>query len=238
MDLRDWAGTATTLDRLLAEFPDSPYRRESRFLRAESALNTGDAAAAEAGFTALLDEPSDAQDPPAFRRVVRLKQIQTWVVRKRWKPVIPAIQSLRSELAAGDPSIPELDYARGQALMGQGRLDEARSAFQSVIDAKPGNELGAQAQLLRGETYFHEDRRHEALREFLQVNILYNAPRWQAAALLEAGKVYERLDQWAEAAESYERLLARFPGDPDAPTARARRDAVNRRASPTSKSSQ
>jgi TolA-binding protein len=231
VELQDWAGAAAPLDRLLAEFPDSRYRREARLLRAEAALELGDAVAAETGFSALLDEPSRAEDSPAFRRVVRLKQVQCWVVLKRWKPVIPAIQSLRSELPDGDPAIAELDYARGQALMGLGRLDEARTAFQAVIDAKPGNELAAQAQLMRGETFFHEDRRHEALREFLRVDILYNAPHWQAAALLEAGKVYERLDQWADAAETYERLLARFPTDPGAATARTRRDDANRRVS-------
>ncbi len=69
---------------------------------------------------------------------------------------------------------------------------------------------------MRGETYFHEDRLREALREFLRVDILYDAPRWQAAALLEAGKVYERLDQWADAAETYRRLVDKFPQDPDA----------------------
>ena len=64
---------------------------------------------------------------------------------------------------------------------------------------------------MRGETYFHQDQFHEALRDFLKVDILHDAPRWQAAALLEAGKVYERLDQWADAAETYERLLTKFP---------------------------
>ncbi len=98
-----------------------------------------------------------------------------------------------------------------------------------MLNDRPAAELAAQAQLMRGEAFFHEDRLHEALREFLQVNILYNAPRWQAAALLEAGKVYERLDQWADAAETYDRLVARFPKDRDAATARARREAVRRR---------
>ena len=50
------------------------------------------------------------------------------------------------------------------------------------------------------------------------------------AALLEAGKVYERLDQWADAAETYSRLAADFPQDPDAPTARTRGEAARRRA--------
>jgi cellulose synthase operon protein C len=114
--------------------------------------------------------------------------------------------------------------------MGLGRLEDARTAFQAVIKARRGGELAAQAQLMRGETYFHEDRLREALREFLQVDILYNAPRWQAAALLEAGKVYERLDQWADAAEMYDRLVARFPEDPDAATARTRGESARKRA--------
>ena len=50
------------------------------------------------------------------------------------------------------------------------------------------------------------------------------APRWQAAALLEAGKVYERLDQWADAAETYQRLLNKFPTEPNAAEARQRLD--------------
>ena len=229
VEVQDWVGAALTLDRLLGEFPDNPYRREARFLRSESALKMGDAVSAESGFSALLGELSSSGDPPAFLRVVRLKQIQCWVVLKRWKPVIPAVESLRSELAADDPAVAELEYARGQTLTGLGRLDEARAAFQTVIDARPVVELAAQAQLMRGETFFHEDRLHEALREFLQVDILYNAPRWQAAALLEAGKVYERLDQWADAAETYDRLIAKFPKDADAATARARREALRRR---------
>src|SRR5262249_54642421 len=70
--LRDWAGASATLDRLLGEFPDNPYRREARFLRAESALQSGDTAAAESGFAALRDGPTTAPDPPGFLRVVRL----------------------------------------------------------------------------------------------------------------------------------------------------------------------
>src|SRR5207253_8889219 len=137
-------------------------------------------------FAALRAEPSAATDRAGFLRVVRLKQVQCWVALKRWKEILTAVQELRAELAANDPAVAELDYARGQAWLGQGRLEEARTAFQAVIDARRGGELAAQAQLMRGETFFHEDRFREALREFLKVDILYEAPRWQAAALLEA----------------------------------------------------
>jgi TolA-binding protein len=83
---------------------------------------------------------------------------------------------------------------------------------------------------LHGEAYFHQEKLHEALRDFLKVDILYAAPRWQSAALLEAGKVYERLDQWADAAETYGRLLARFPREAPASEAQSRRAAATTRA--------
>ena len=161
---------------------------------------------------------------------VRLKRIQCWIALKRWKDALEGAQAEKEGLAAGDPSLAELDYVAGQALLGLGQIEKARAAFQAVIDVRKDGELAAQAQLMRGETYFHQDQFHEALRDFLKVDILHDAPRWQAAALLEAGKVYERLDQWADAAETYGRLLNRFPTEPSAAEARRRLDAANRRA--------
>ena len=98
-----------------------------------------------------------------------------------------------------------------------------------MIDARRSGELAARAQWLRGETFFHQKNYHEALREFLKVDILYrDCPSWQAAVLLEAGKVYERLDQWDDAADTYKRLRAKFPDDPDAVAAQARLDATQK----------
>jgi len=147
--------------------------------------------------------------------------------------VLEATQALKHDLPIDDSAVAEVDYYRGQALLGLGQLEAARASFQSVIKARKdkGDELAARAQLMCGESYFHEDQFHEALREFLKVDILYDSPRWQAAALLEAGKVCERLDQWADAAETYQRLLSRFPQDPSATEARNRlRDAGPRAA--------
>ena len=81
---------------------------------------------------------------------------------------------------------------------------------------------------MRGETFFHEGRLREALTEFLKVDSLYDAPGWQAAALLEAGKVDERLSQWGDAAETYEQLRTRFPDDPHVAEANSRLGAVRK----------
>jgi cellulose synthase operon protein C len=229
-ELKDWTGAVTTLDRLLADFPDNPYRRDAQYLRAESALRNGDAAAAEKGFAALLAEPPGANDPKGMLPAVRIKRIQCWVALKRWKDALESAQAEKLTLATGDPARAELDYMTGQALLGLGQIEKARAAFQAVLDARKDGELAAQAQLMRGETYFHQDQFHEALRDFLKVDILHDAPRWQAAALLEAGKVYERLDQWADAAETYKRLLSAFSKEPSAAEAQQRLEAATRRS--------
>jgi cellulose synthase operon protein C len=233
VELRDWSAARAALDRLAHEFPDSPYRREAIYLRAEAALQGGDAAAALDGFAAILKEPPASSDPKSWIPAVRLKQIQCWVALKQWKLALEAAKELTAALAPDDPIVAELDFASGQGLLGLARLEEARAAFQRVIDRHGKTELAAQALLMHGEAYFHQDQFHEALRDFLKVDILYNAPRWQAAALLEAGKVYERLDQWADAAETYGRLLTRFPNEPIAEDARLRRAAANGRAAST-----
>ena len=97
---------------------------------------------------------------------------------------------------------PTSSTSRGRALLGLARPEEARDVFQKVIDTRKEGDLAAQAQLLRGETFFHQNRFREALREFLKVEILFDAPRWEAAALLEAGKAHERLSEWGDAVET------------------------------------
>ncbi len=231
IELGDWAAAEATLDRLIREFPGSSRNREARFLRAEAALRQDHPADAEAILTALEAEPLDSADPEGFIRLVRGRHVQSLLGVKRWKDALTRAEALKQELPPGDPAVAELDFARGRALLGLARPDDARAAFQSVITARKGGDLAAQAHLMRGETYFHQERYREALTEFLKVDILYEVPRWQAAALLEAGKVYERLAQWGDAAETYERLCSRFPKDPRVAEAKERLEAARKHGS-------
>jgi TolA-binding protein len=215
-ELKDWTSAARTLDRLITQYPDNPYQREARFWRADVALQVDDLKTAESGFTALASEPPAPSDAEGFALAVRRRRIQCLVGLKRWEDVIAAAQAYRAEAPEDPHERAEVDYARGRALQGLARFDEARAAFQAVIDARKAGDLAALAQWSLGETYFHQRNYRQAIREFLKVDILYDAPVWQAAALFEAGKAYEQLDQWADAAEMYERLRVKFPKDPKA----------------------
>ena len=229
-ELKDWPVAARTLDRLLKEFPDTPFRREARLLRAEVALESGDAAAADATLSALAAEPADPADPAGFALAVRRRRVQSLLALKKWNEVVATADALEKD-APTDPLIAEVEFARGRALQQLARWDDARAAYRAVIAARKGGELVARSQFMVGETYFHQKNYSEAILQLLRVDILYDAPSWQAAALLETGKAYEQLAQWADAAETYERLRARFPDDPSAVEAKARLVAAKKQAS-------
>jgi len=225
----DWAGAASTFDRLIADDPEGGSRREARFWRAEVAFKSGDARAAEAEFAALAAEPPAPTDFPGLAATARARRVQSLAQLGRWQDTLAAAEAPQ----AADPAAPlgpEVDYARGRAFQGLARFDEARGAFDRVLAARKGTDLAARAQFMKGETYFHQGQDRDAFREFYRVILQHNAPEWQAAALLEAGKVHERLDQWREAAESYAKLRAQFPGDRNAAEAGKRLEAARRRA--------
>ncbi|WP_422928430.1 tetratricopeptide repeat protein [Singulisphaera sp. PoT] len=230
---KEWPAAAKTLDRLDKDFKENPYRREAKFLRADVALKNGEAEAAEAGFAALIAEPAAETDPERFGAALRRARIQCLLTLKRWEPLLAAADEFKAQVSK-DPLMAEVDYARGQALQSLGRFDDAREAYKAVIEARKGGELAARAQFMRGETYFHQKNYEEARREFFMVDTLYDAPSLQAAALLEAGKVYERLDRWDLAAETYEGLRAKFPDDPKAADAKGLLEAAKQHAQASS----
>ena len=98
-----------------------------------------------------------------------------------------------------------------------------------MIDARKADDFAARAQLMRGETFFHQEKYSEALREFLRVDYQYpDQPTWRAAALLEAGKVAERMERWSDAVDFYEKLTRDFSDDDHVAQAKERLDQAVR----------
>jgi TolA-binding protein len=227
---KSWHAAIKTFTRLATDYKDGSYAVEARFWAAEAVFQGGEAGAeeskaAEAEFTRFIDDFRSNAKAAEWTKTARLRRIQCLVLLRQWDDVLAAVKALKTDLSPEDPRVAEAEFARGRALQGQSmpQFDDARAAFDFVIKAKPGSELAARAQLMRGETFFHQKDYREALREFLKVDILYrNAPRWQALALLEAGKVEEQLERWSDAADLYQKFLSKYPQDPNAPEATKR----------------
>jgi TolA-binding protein len=211
LERKQWDEARRTFDRVVSLSPDGPDAAQARSWKAEVAFRSGDPKTAEAEFAAL----SEGSDP---NKTVALRRVQCLVQLQQWDEALRRAEALRAGLAPDDRLRPELEYQRGRALQSVAppRFDEARTAYDAVLAAKPPDELAARAQFMKGETYFFAQDFANARREFLKAYAQYDAPRWQAAGLLEAGKVYERLDQWPEAVEIYERLRSRFQDVPEA----------------------
>lgn len=230
-DRRNWVGASEAFGRLAEGYPEGPLASKARFWKAETAYQAGDIAAAEKAFRGLLNAAgpaaSGAADAEAeWRPTARLRLVESLVGLERWEEALTEADALKAE-TKNFPATHELEYARGRALQGLARFDEARAAYQAVIDARRADEFAARAQLMRGETFFHQEKFTEALREYLRVDFQYpDQPAWRAAALLEAGKVAERMERWADAADFYEKLVQNFAEDPHAAQAKERLGAV------------
>lgn len=214
---QDWWAAQATFERLVREYPDSPNRAQALFWRGEVAYRAGNPKAADAAFADLI-QAADPAGANEWVKTARLRRLQCLVQLEKWDEAIAAGDAFRRELADDDRLIAEVEYQRGRALqtIAPPRFAEARAAYDAVLAARPADDLAARAQFMKGETYFFEKDHTNARREYLKVATFYDAPRWQSAALLQTGKVYERLDQWAEAAEIYEKLRSKFADAPDA----------------------
>ena len=67
------------------------------------------------------------------------------------------------------------------------------------------------AQWMIGETFFLQKRYEEAVKAYYRVETLFEYPRWQAAALLQAAKCREMQGNWNEAVKLYAQLLKDYP---------------------------
>ena len=204
-----WEEVAPPLTTLMADYPNSRLASQATFWVAEAAYRNGDYETAGERFAVLARRP--VAEDEAARRLVDLRRAQVLAHQRRWGEALALAEILVEEDAGFDQEY-EADYLIGRCLAALGRFDDAREAYGRVIRSPQGakTETAAMAQWLIGESYFHQENYAAALREYLRVEILYDYPEWRSAALLQAGKCHELLDEWREAADSYRRLLDEY----------------------------
>ena len=222
--LSQWNDVALFMARLVAEHPSTKFRPQAEFWQAEADFRKGEFAAACEKFERLAD---GADSGAALFAQVPLRIVQCLVQEKRWAEAIERAEAAMTE-EDNDRQRHELDYLLGRALASQGKLDDARKAYERVI-ASPhaaGTETAAAAQWMIGESHFHQKNYSAALAAYERCSRHSGHPRWQAAGLLQAGKCRLLLGQTQLAIADFQKLARELGDTPYAAEARQRLAAL------------
>lgn len=204
-----WADVAAPMQRVVDEFPDSALRLSAQYWLAEACYQQHDYPQAQSRFADVARDTLGRTD--AWMGMIPLRQAQLLSYQGDWQGAYELAAGIRRRFE-DFRQLFEVDYVLGRCLAAQGRFQDAREAYQRVIQSPAGgkSETAAMAQWMIGETHLHQKRYDEAIRAFHRVESLFDYPRWQAAALLQAGKCHEARQEWTQASGLYKQLLDEF----------------------------
>lgn len=205
-----WREARGAFEQLLDECPQSELSEKAAFAAAEAAFQEQDPESLPL-FEQLLTADKDSTGPVHATVCMRLAQL--YAEAGRWEDAMMIVESF----PADHPDFAqqyELDYVHGRCLAARALFSEARQAYEKVVRSSTGEntETAAKAQLMIAETFFHQRRYADAYRAYMQVEILYAYPELQAAALLQAGKCQELLNNPQNAAELYRQVVKNHAG--------------------------
>ncbi|HET6882911.1 MAG TPA: tetratricopeptide repeat protein [Pirellulales bacterium] len=224
-----WLHVPAPLERLIAEFPDNPIVPLAQYLVAEAAYREGQYERAAELFRELDENTRGRNDK--WAPMVPLRRAQILAHNKEWHDALEIASQIETDYPDFEQQY-EVDYVIGRCQAGLALFDDARAAYRRVVKSTSGEktETAAKAQWMIGETFFHQKNYEAALKEYLKVEILYDFPTWQAAALFEAAKCHEHLGELKHAADLYQRLIKNFPESPLAKDAAERLKSNDARA--------
>jgi TolA-binding protein len=142
--------------------------------------------------------------------MIRLRRAQLCALRGEWD-LASRLASTVAALCSDFGQQHEVDYLLGRCAAARAEFQQAREHYHLAIAQAGHSETAAMAQWMIGETFFHQKDYDRAIREYLRIDLLYDFPRWRAAALLEAAKCSQLRDQAEQAAELYTKLLDKYP---------------------------
>lgn len=136
---------AQAADPLIAKHPGSYFASEAALVLAKVAFDKGDLAQAQKRLEWVMEHGAETH-----RGVARLRLAEVLLDQKKYDDALKVLDGNKDEAFAA----PAADV-RGDIMLAQGRLDEARAAYKSAIEkAGPGNPVrsvaGTKLQALGG----------------------------------------------------------------------------------------
>ncbi len=204
-----WDDVVSWMRRLLDEHPGSSQKLPAEYWLAEAHYRLQQYDVAGPLFDQLDQQTADLGE--AWAAMIPLRRAQIRAHQGTWDEAY----DIAGQLTERFPQFAqrhEVDYLLGRYHASRAEFEQARAAYERVILSETGRatETAAVAQWMIGETYFMQKQYNQAIKAYHRVESLYNYPRWQAAALLQAGKCHEMVGRWSEAMDLYTRIVNEY----------------------------
>ena len=232
-----WDLVPDLMNQLVANSDDERVVATAKYWMAESLYHYGDFDAAGK----LLDElqPNVEQLGDSLEPWLLLRLAQCHGKSQRWTNAsLIARDSL--DRFQNFSNAYEFRFLLGRASEYDGMFDDARGHYQQVVSSAngTGTETAAIAQWRIGETYFHQKEHKLAIEAYFKTASIYDFEKWGSAALIQAGKCQEHLENWQHAAKLYSQLLDQYPASEFSSDANQRLIRVSQLASRPSNDTQ
>ena len=205
-----WDMVPDLMDRLIASSDSAKVVATAKYWKAESLYRYGDFHAAGLVFDQL--QANDAQTDESLEPWILLRLAQCHGKSQRWTNAATIAEDSLDRFADFSNAY-EFKFLLGRAAEYDGLFDEARDHYQEIIDAKESatTETAAIAQWRIGEMWFHQNLHREAIAAYEKTALNYRFEKWSSAALIQAGKCQEHLENWSHAKKLYTELLRKHP---------------------------
>ncbi len=206
---QQWPQVIPPLETLLKDHPDSTHCLPAKYWLAEAQFRLRQYDASGKLFAELAQQTLDRPEP--WVAMVLLRRAQVLAHERRWDEAYQAAVGIGDRFPRFAQQH-EVDYLVGRYHASCAEFDQAREAYRRVIRSETGRgtETAAVSQWMIGETYFMQKQYNQAIEAYFLVEGLYDYPRWQAAALLQAGKCHEMVGRWSDAVDLYGRVVHEF----------------------------
>lgn len=206
----DWAKSSELMHAFVTRFPKHNLAFMAEYWRAESTYRDNDFELAQTRFETILPKAEARADEHVPKIILRIAQLSA--TKSDWEKVATLSKDVLNRYPKFAESF-EVNYLLGRYHAQIGKMTIAREHYEKALrdPLASGTEISAMARWMIGETYFHQRNFDQAIDVFESVEILHAFPRWQSAALLQAGKCYEQKQDLDAATNTYQRLVNNYP---------------------------
>lgn len=189
----------------ITAFPESDLIPSARLFAGEAAFKRAHWQEAAEHFSTIVDKHKD--DAGCATAMLRLGECEAQL--QRWPESEQAFTGYLERFSESELWF-QAQFGLAYARENRALHDQAIEGYRTVIDRHSGP-TAARAQFQIGECLFAQKKHSDAVRELLKVDILYGYPEWSAAALYEAGRCFEEMDQPEQARAQFAQVKEKYP---------------------------